>query len=85
MPRSRPSPTRAVPRILRAPARPDITTRELEEYFAGRRYSFDLPPHWRLAGGFRRAMLSHLADIGYRQQHEPAATQPWRPVSLPDR
>ena len=84
MPRSRPSPTRAVPRILRAPARPDMTARELEEYSA-RRYSFDLPPHWRLAAWLRRAMLSHLPDIGYGQQHEPAAAQPGRSVSLPGR
>ena len=31
------------PRILRAPARPDMTAPEFEEYLAGRRHSFDLP------------------------------------------
>jgi methylated-DNA-[protein]-cysteine S-methyltransferase len=53
------------PRILRAPARPDMTAPEFEEYLAGRRHSFDLPLDWRLAAGFRRAVLSHLPDIGY--------------------
>src|SRR5260370_9144788 len=37
------------PRIQRAPARPDMTTRELQEYLAGRRHSFDLPRDCPLA------------------------------------
>jgi methylated-DNA-[protein]-cysteine S-methyltransferase len=56
---------RVSPRILNAPARLDASARELDEYFAGRRRSFDLPLDWRLSAGFRRAVLSHLTEIGY--------------------
>jgi methylated-DNA-[protein]-cysteine S-methyltransferase len=56
---------RISPRILNAPARLDAPARELDEYFAGRRRSFDLPLDWQLAAGFRRAVLSHLPEIGY--------------------
>jgi len=53
------------PRILHAPARLDLSARELEEYFAGSRHAFDLPLDWRLSAGFRRTVLSHLPEIGY--------------------
>lgn len=53
------------PRVLRAPARLDAAARELDEYFAGRRTTFDLPLDLRLSAGFRRVVLSHLADIAY--------------------
>jgi methylated-DNA-[protein]-cysteine S-methyltransferase len=53
------------PRVLRAPARLDAAARELEEYFAGRRRSFDLPLDLRLAHGFRRAVLDSLRAIDY--------------------
>jgi methylated-DNA-[protein]-cysteine S-methyltransferase len=53
------------PRILRAPGRLDTAARELDEYFAGHRQSFDLPLDWRLSAGFRRTVLSHLPEIGY--------------------
>jgi methylated-DNA-[protein]-cysteine S-methyltransferase len=53
------------PRILRAPARLDTTARELEEYFCGRRRSFDVPLDWRLTAGFRRTVLHHLPEISY--------------------
>ncbi len=56
---------RISPRILDAAVRLDAPARELDEYFAGRRRSFDLPLDWRLSGGFRRAVLSHLPEIGY--------------------
>src|SRR5260370_303026 len=55
---------RISPRIPDAPARLDAPARELEEYFTGRRRSFDLPLDWRLAAGFRRTVLSHLPEIG---------------------
>jgi hypothetical protein len=41
------------PAYLARPARLDMTARELVEYFVGRRCSFDLPQHWRLAAWFR--------------------------------
>jgi len=53
------------PRILHAPGRLDLAARELQEYFGGRRRDFDLPLDWRLAGGFRRTVLSLLPGIGY--------------------
>jgi methylated-DNA-[protein]-cysteine S-methyltransferase len=55
------------PRILRAPARLDEVSRQLEEYFAGRRRVFDVPLDLRLARGFRRSVLAHLPAIGYGQ------------------
>jgi methylated-DNA-[protein]-cysteine S-methyltransferase len=53
------------PRVLNAPGRLDEVSRQLEEYFAGRRTRFDLPLDWRLSKGFRREVLTHLRDIGY--------------------
>lgn len=53
------------PRVLRAPARLDEATRQVEEYLAGRRTAFDLPLDWRLSRGFRRTVLEHLPEIGY--------------------
>lgn len=58
---------RISPRILNAPARLDGPARELGEYFGGQRRSFDLRLDWRLATGFRRAVLSRLPGIGYGQ------------------
>jgi methylated-DNA-[protein]-cysteine S-methyltransferase len=56
---------RVSPRVLHAPARLDPAAQEIEEYFAGRRSRFDLPLDFRLSHGFRRTVLSHLAEIGY--------------------
>lgn len=53
------------PRILRAGRRTDAAARQLEEYFAGRRRSFDLPVDLRGVPGFRRAVLEHLPRIPY--------------------
>jgi methylated-DNA-[protein]-cysteine S-methyltransferase len=53
------------PRILRAPGRLDQASRQLDEYFAGRRTVFDLPLDFRLATGFRRVVLAHLPAIPY--------------------
>jgi methylated-DNA-[protein]-cysteine S-methyltransferase len=53
------------PRILHAPGRLDGAARELEEYFAGRRHTFDLPLDLSLSKGFRREVLGYLPDIGY--------------------
>jgi methylated-DNA-[protein]-cysteine S-methyltransferase len=57
--------TRLSPRVLHAPARLDAAARELDEYFAGRRRTFDLPLDFQLSHGFRRAVLTHLRDIAY--------------------
>jgi methylated-DNA-[protein]-cysteine S-methyltransferase len=53
------------PRILRAPRRLDPAARQLAEYFAGERRDFVLPLDFRLARGFRRAVLAHLVLINY--------------------
>lgn len=40
----------------------DAVAAQVEEYFAGRRRTFDLPLDWRLSSeGFRRTVLRHLA------------------------
>ena len=64
---------RISPRVLNAPARLDRAARELDEYFAGQRRGFELPLDWQLSAGFRRAVLSHLGDIGYGQTASYAA------------
>ncbi|HEU5266351.1 MAG TPA: methylated-DNA--[protein]-cysteine S-methyltransferase, partial [Jatrophihabitans sp.] len=56
---------RISPRVLHAPRRLDPVARELDEYFAGQRRSFDLPLDWRLSAGFRRAVLTRLPTIDY--------------------
>lgn len=56
---------RVSPRILRAPARLDDASRQLDEYLTGRRTAFDVPLDLRLAAGFRKAVLAHLPDIAY--------------------
>jgi methylated-DNA-[protein]-cysteine S-methyltransferase len=55
-------------RVMRAP-RESLTRarRELDEYFAGRRRRFDVELDWRLARGFRRAVLEATAQIPYGQ------------------
>ncbi len=56
---------RISPRILRSPRRLDDTARQLDEYFAHRRRSFDIPVDLQLAHGFRRSVITHLRDIPY--------------------
>ncbi len=53
------------PRILMAPARTEAVARQLDEYFAGRRRSFDVAVDLRLARGFRREVVVALAQIDY--------------------
>lgn len=53
------------PRVLHAPGRLDGVAAEIDEYFAGRRTSFDLPLDLRLSRGFRRTVLARLVEIGY--------------------
>ena len=59
--------SRLSPRVLRAPRRLDPVARELEEYFDGRRRSFDLPLDLSLSKGFRLLVQQHLPEIGYAQ------------------
>lgn len=55
------------PRLLESPARLDPVRRELEEYFAGRRQTFETPIDWALTRGFFRKVLEATARIGYGQ------------------
>jgi len=57
---------RVSPRVLATPrASLDEARRELDEYFAGRRRRFEVALDWRLAAGFRRAVLRATARIPY--------------------
>jgi methylated-DNA-[protein]-cysteine S-methyltransferase len=56
---------RISPRVLRAPRRLDPLRRQLDEYFGGRRRSFDVPLDWRLSHGFRRVVLAELVRVPY--------------------
>lgn len=53
--------TKLSPRILRAPQRLDQAAREIDQYFAGARKSFDLSLDFSLSRGFRQggAALPH--------------------------
>jgi len=53
------------PRIVEAPARMDTIRRELDEYFAGRRRSFDIPVDLGLAAPFGRAVLQACVRIPF--------------------
>ena len=56
---------RVSPRILHSPARLDEAARELDDYFAGKRKSFELPLDFQLASGFRRRVLEGLQTLQY--------------------
>jgi methylated-DNA-[protein]-cysteine S-methyltransferase len=56
---------RISPRVLNAPARLDRVARELDEYFAGDRQTFDVALDWQLSAGFRNTVLRHLSEISY--------------------
>lgn len=53
------------PRILRSGQRTDDAARQLAEYFARRRETFDLPIDLQLLSGYRRTVVEHLSHIGY--------------------
>jgi methylated-DNA-[protein]-cysteine S-methyltransferase len=53
------------PRVLLAPRRLDEVSRQLDQYFARRRTTFDVPLDLRLPNGFRRTVLAHLPAIAY--------------------
>jgi methylated-DNA-[protein]-cysteine S-methyltransferase len=59
--------SRLSPRVLRAPKRLDTVARELDEYFGGRRRSFDVPLDLSLSKGFRLLVQQHLPSIEYAQ------------------
>lgn len=58
---------RISPRVLEAPAGLDEERRELDDYFAGRRHSFELPIDWQLSHGFHLRARREIAAIPYGQ------------------
>jgi len=56
---------RLSPRMLSAPSRLDEPRRELDEYFAGRRRTFDVPLDLSLLSDFTRRVLSATAAVPY--------------------
>jgi methylated-DNA-[protein]-cysteine S-methyltransferase len=57
---------RVSPRIVEAPGRLQEARRELDEYFDGRRHSFELALDWSLVGGpFGRKVLRVTSEIPY--------------------
>ncbi len=57
--------TRLSPRILEQRAALDPVARELDEYFTGKRRTFDLALDWSLVSGFGRRILDAAARIPY--------------------
>ena len=53
------------PHVLHRPDRLDDAARQFDEYFAGRRRTFDLALDLRLSRGFRRRVLDQLLDVRY--------------------
>ena len=53
------------PRVLRAPQRTDAVARQLDEYFAGARRTFDVAVDLQLVHGFRRDVIDQLRRIAY--------------------
>ena len=53
--------TEVSPRVVHLPGRLDEVRRELEEYFSGRRRSFDVSVDHRLSRGYRRTVLEALS------------------------
>jgi len=56
---------RISPRILAAPERTDAVRRQIDDYFAGRRRTFDVPIDWRLVRGFAGEVLRATARIPF--------------------
>jgi methylated-DNA-[protein]-cysteine S-methyltransferase len=71
---------RVSPRVLRLPRRTDEVRRELDEYFAGARRSFDVAVDWSLVRGFAQGVLRATARVPfgevttYRQMAEAAGS-----------
>ena len=53
------------PRMLESARRLDPVRRQLDDYFAGKRLSFDVPLDWQLSHGFALRVLKATARIPY--------------------
>lgn len=56
---------RLSPRVLEDPPRLEAARRQLDQYFDGRRTTFELPLDWRLTRGFRQEVLAVTARIPF--------------------
>lgn len=56
---------RVSPRVLSAPGRLDAAARQLDDYFAGRVTSVEVPVDLQLLGGYRREVVEALPRIAY--------------------
>ena len=56
---------RISPRIVEGPSRLDDLRRQLDEYFAGSRRSFDVPIDWSLSHGFTQRILQAIWAIPF--------------------
>jgi methylated-DNA-[protein]-cysteine S-methyltransferase len=56
---------RVSPRVLEMAAPLDPARRQLDEYFRGRRRSFEIPIDWALTAGFRRRVLRATARVPF--------------------
>jgi methylated-DNA-[protein]-cysteine S-methyltransferase len=57
--------TRVSPRILASPRRLDEPRRELDQYFAGARQTFEVTLDWQLTRGFGRRVLEVTSQIPF--------------------
>jgi methylated-DNA-[protein]-cysteine S-methyltransferase len=64
---------RLSPRLVEAPGRLDDVRRELDEYFAGRRRTFDLPIDWTLTTPFAQRILRATAAVPFGETSTYAA------------
>lgn len=74
---------RVSPRVLLAPHRLDEDRRQLDEYFTGKRKTFELPIDWRLCAGFGRRVLDATARIpfGALSTYKQVATDAGSPLA----
>jgi methylated-DNA-[protein]-cysteine S-methyltransferase len=56
---------RVSPRVLESPGQLDPIRRELEEYFEGKRTTFDIAIDWRLSRGFFRQVLKQAKRVRF--------------------
>lgn len=72
------------PRVLEAPHRLDTIAGELEEYFAGRRHTFDVPLDFALSSGFRQSVQRYLPriDYGHTQSYKEVAEFVGKPKAV---
>jgi methylated-DNA-[protein]-cysteine S-methyltransferase len=71
------------PRVVAYPKRLDAVRAQLDDYFAGRLRSFDLPLDWALATPFQRSVLAVVRriDFGAVATYHDVATAIGRPTA----